>query len=91
MRVLVAGDRGYIGAVLVPFLRDAGHEVDGLDLGLYEGCDLGPALADMGRHVPRATLGMSFLTIWPDMMRSFAWRHCLTTRSVTSTLRRRTR
>ena len=30
MRVLVAGDRGYIGAVLVPFLRAAGHEVDGL-------------------------------------------------------------
>jgi nucleoside-diphosphate-sugar epimerase len=43
MRVLVAGDRGYIGAVLVPILRAAGHEVDGLDLGLYEGCDLGPA------------------------------------------------
>ena len=40
MRVLVAGDRGYIGAVLVPFLREAGHQVDGLDLGLYEGCDL---------------------------------------------------
>jgi len=46
MRVLVAGDRGYIGAVLVPFLRAAGHVVDGLDLGLYEGCDLGPALED---------------------------------------------
>ncbi|HEY1704922.1 MAG TPA: SDR family oxidoreductase [Trebonia sp.] len=44
MRVLVAGDRGYIGAVLTPFLRDAGHEVTGLDLGLYEGCDFGPAL-----------------------------------------------
>ena len=44
MRVLVAGDRGYIGAVLVPFLRAAGHSVDGLDSGLYEGCDLGPPL-----------------------------------------------
>jgi len=44
MRVLVAGDRGYIGAVLAPFLREGGHEVDGLDLGLYEGCDLGPTL-----------------------------------------------
>jgi nucleoside-diphosphate-sugar epimerase len=43
MRVLVAGDGGYIGAVLVPFFQNAGHEVDGLDLGLYEGCDLGPA------------------------------------------------
>jgi nucleoside-diphosphate-sugar epimerase len=43
MRVLVAGDRGYIGTVLVPLLRAAGHAVDGLDLGLYDGCDLGPA------------------------------------------------
>jgi nucleoside-diphosphate-sugar epimerase len=42
LRVLVAGDRGYIGTVLVPLLRAAGHEVHGLDLGLYEGCDLGP-------------------------------------------------
>jgi nucleoside-diphosphate-sugar epimerase len=42
MRVLVAGDRGYIGAVLVPFLRANGHSVAGLDLGLYEGCDLAP-------------------------------------------------
>lgn len=46
MRVLVAGDRGYIGAVLVPVLNQAGHEVSGLDLGLYEGCDLGPELPD---------------------------------------------
>jgi nucleoside-diphosphate-sugar epimerase len=42
MKVLVAGDRGYIGAVLVPLVRAAGHDVDGLDLGLYDGCDLGP-------------------------------------------------
>ena len=48
MKVLVAGDRGYIGAVMVPFLRAAGHEVDGYDLGLYEGCDLGPALPPGG-------------------------------------------
>jgi nucleoside-diphosphate-sugar epimerase len=51
MRVLVAGDRGYIGAVLVPFLRAAGHEVEGLDLGLYEGCDLGP-VEDTGARRP---------------------------------------
>jgi nucleoside-diphosphate-sugar epimerase len=53
MRVLVAGGRGYIGAVLVPFMRAAGHEVDGLDLGLYEGCDLGPALDGTGRQRSR--------------------------------------
>src|SRR4051794_23436505 len=39
VKILVAGDRGYIGAALVPFLRRAGHEVDGLDIGFYEGCD----------------------------------------------------
>jgi nucleoside-diphosphate-sugar epimerase len=53
MRILVAGDRGYIGAVLVPFLRAAGHSVDGLDVGLYEGCDLGPAPEDIGSRIPR--------------------------------------
>lgn len=47
MRVLVAGDRGYIGAVLVPLLRASGHEVDGLDTGLYEGCDFGPPPEDV--------------------------------------------
>lgn len=41
MRVLVSGDRGYIGAVLVPWLWTAGHEVVGLDAGWYDGCDFG--------------------------------------------------
>ncbi len=41
MRVLVDGDRGYIGAVLVPLLVGAGHEVEGLDAGWYDGCDFG--------------------------------------------------
>jgi nucleoside-diphosphate-sugar epimerase len=53
MRVLVAGDRGYIGAVLVPFLRAAGHDVDGFDLGLYEGCDLGPGPESIDGRPPR--------------------------------------
>ncbi|MGH8825501.1 MAG: NAD-dependent epimerase/dehydratase family protein [Jiangellaceae bacterium] len=41
MRVLVAGDRGYLGAVVVPFLQQAGHDVVGLDAGWYDGCDFG--------------------------------------------------
>lgn len=41
MRVLVTGDRGYIGAVLVPYVRQHGHEVVGLDAGWYDGCDFG--------------------------------------------------
>ena len=53
MRVLVAGDRGYIGAVLVPFLRGAGHQVDGFDVGLYEGCDFGAAPESLGARPAR--------------------------------------
>lgn len=54
MKVLVAGDRGYIGAVLVPVLRAGGHEVEGCDVGLYEGCDLGPD-SRTGAGLPRST------------------------------------
>jgi nucleoside-diphosphate-sugar epimerase len=53
MRVLVAGDRGYIGAVLVPFLHGAGHQVDGLDVGLYEGCDFGAGPEGIGARPAR--------------------------------------
>src|ERR1700748_3184893 len=52
MKVLVVGDGGYIGAVLVPFFREAGHEVTGLALGLYDGCDLGPAMTQPAGRVP---------------------------------------
>ncbi|MEW6743242.1 MAG: SDR family oxidoreductase [Planctomycetota bacterium] len=41
MRVLVTGHHGYIGAVLTPLLRQAGHEVAGLDSYLFEGCTFG--------------------------------------------------
>ena len=35
MKVLLTGHRGYIGAVAGPILRDAGHEVVGLEADLY--------------------------------------------------------
>jgi nucleoside-diphosphate-sugar epimerase len=41
MRVLVTGHHGYIGSVLAPMLRDAGHDVVGLDTFYYRGCDFG--------------------------------------------------
>jgi nucleoside-diphosphate-sugar epimerase len=33
---------------MVSVLRAAGHQVEGLDLGLYEGCDFGPGPGDIG-------------------------------------------
>src|SRR3990172_4121031 len=36
MRVLITGHKGYVGAVMVPVLIAAGHEVVGLDSDLYE-------------------------------------------------------
>ncbi len=38
MRVLLTGHQGYIGTILVPMLKAAGHDVVGLDNGLFEAC-----------------------------------------------------
>ncbi len=43
MRVLLTGHKGYIGSVAAPMLLAAGHEVVGLDTGLYEDSDFGIA------------------------------------------------
>ena len=43
MRVLVTGHDGYIGSGLAPTLREAGHDIVGLDTFFYEGCDFGEA------------------------------------------------
>ena len=46
MRVLVTGHQGYLGTVMVPILREAGHEVIGLDTGYFADCVLGPDPVD---------------------------------------------
>jgi nucleoside-diphosphate-sugar epimerase len=62
MKVLVTGHHGYIGSVLAPALREAGHEVVGLDTFYYRGCNFGagsefePALALDLRDVQPAHL-----------------------------------
>jgi len=47
MRILLTGHKGYIGAVAVPMLCAAGHEVEGLDVDLFAGCDFGEAPAEI--------------------------------------------
>lgn len=46
MRVLVTGSNGYIGSVLVPYLKERGMDVVGLDTFFYKGCTLGPEITD---------------------------------------------
>ncbi|GDY32498.1 NAD-dependent epimerase/dehydratase family protein [Gandjariella thermophila] len=50
MRVLLTGHQGYLGTVMAPVLAAAGHEVVGLDAGLFDGCVLGPAPDDPPGH-----------------------------------------
>ena len=46
MRVLLTGHQGYLGTVMAPVLTAAGHEVVGLDSGLFADSVLGPQPAD---------------------------------------------
>jgi nucleoside-diphosphate-sugar epimerase len=46
LRILLTGHQGYLGSVMAPVLSAAGHEVIGLDSGLFADCVLGPAPAD---------------------------------------------
>jgi nucleoside-diphosphate-sugar epimerase len=47
MRILLTGDKGYIGAVMVPMLLQEGHSVTGLDSDLFEHSAFTPLLADI--------------------------------------------
>lgn len=50
MRVLLTGHQGYLGSVMAPMLAEAGHEVTGLDSGLFADCVLGPEPAAVPTH-----------------------------------------
>ena len=58
MRVLVTGHDGYIGTVLVPLFREAGHDVVGLDSRLYGRCLFG----DEPAAVPAVSLDIRDVT-----------------------------
>lgn len=65
MRVLVTGHQGYIGSVLTPRLVDAGHEVVGLDVGLFAECTLG------GFTDPVETLAVDLRDVRPEHVAGF--------------------
>jgi nucleoside-diphosphate-sugar epimerase len=50
MRVLLTGHQGYLGSVMAPLLAGAGHQVVGLDSGLFADCVLGPEPEPIETH-----------------------------------------
>jgi nucleoside-diphosphate-sugar epimerase len=54
MRLLVTGHNGYIGSLMTPILQQAGHEVVGMDIDLFEACTFGepaPAIESIQKDV----------------------------------------
>src|SRR5215510_798307 len=47
MKILVTGNKGYIGVVLTSMLIDAGYDVVGLDSDLYERCTFGDGMPEV--------------------------------------------
>lgn len=47
MRVLLTGHLGYIGTVMAPLLQQRGHEVVGLDSGLFADCVVGAGVVNL--------------------------------------------
>lgn len=65
MKVLVTGHEGYIGCVLVPLFQRAGHEVVGLDNGLFRGCDFDPPILDC------KTITLDIRDVEPEHLQGF--------------------
>ena len=59
MRVLLTGHQGYLGTVMAPLLAAAGHDVVGLDSGLFADCVLGPGA---GRSTPVSQVDLRDVT-----------------------------
>ena len=49
MKLLVTGDLGYVGSVLVPLLAERDYEVTGLDIGYFADCSLAPTFEEYRR------------------------------------------
>ncbi len=46
MKVLVTGNKGYIGSVLMPILAGQGYDISGYDIGYFDECELTRAFSD---------------------------------------------
>jgi nucleoside-diphosphate-sugar epimerase len=60
VRVLVTGHKGFIGAVMVPMLKESGVDVVGMDTGFYEDCWFAPSsisVAEIRRDIRDAEIG----------------------------------
>ena len=51
--VMVTGNLGYIGSVMVPFLVEKGYDVVGYDIGYYEDCYLKPAPQNLVKQIKK--------------------------------------
>lgn len=51
--ILVTGNLGYIGSVMVPMLTQKGYEVIGYDVGYYENCYLVEAKQDLKKQIKK--------------------------------------
>lgn len=65
MDVLLTGHRGYIGCVLAPMLRAAGHRVTGLDSDLFGACDFG------GGEIPAPDIVKDVRDVTPSDLEGF--------------------
>lgn len=66
MRILLTGHQGYLGTVAAPVLGAAGHQVSGLDSGLFAECVLGPLRSP---DVPGLAIDLRDVT--EEMLRGF--------------------
>jgi len=65
MKVLVTGHTGYIGVEMVTVFREAGHDVVGLDSGLFDECDF------VSPPDPIPDLGIDLRDVTPDHLAGF--------------------
>ncbi|GAC69186.1 NAD-dependent epimerase/dehydratase family protein [Gordonia soli] len=65
MKVLITGNQGYLGTVMSPIVTAAGHDVHGLDSGLFAECVLGPQPTDA------PTLAVDLRDVTVEQLRGF--------------------